>query len=400
MQYLINNIFLYNFLKIETAASNILLTSIVPFYYFRSFKSSISNLHTINPESLALEHIESGKPITSSVINNILLNQNLTVTDSKLYNLLKVKGVEIDLSISTLINNKIFDDLTGKSKYKGFFGVYIFIHKETYQKYVGSSNLLRRRMEYYFKGEFKLSGKFLPLLSKEGIKAFKLIIYKLDKTKFSIKDALILEQYFLLNKEFNLNTLRVVNAGSSKGDSVYLYDLTCSTLYYHANSYIELKRLLKIHPQTTKKYIDSKIPYLNRFLLLSYPILNASISNISLQELLNIMQKERKLQYILGTRINLPVILDIKEGNRFLESVGQSLNFDSLTSCIKFLRGLGLFIKRSTLSKYILIEKVFHNFLCRYSDKKLPENFIEIGLILDEYKKLKIERRSHNETSP
>jgi len=49
------------------------------------------------------------------------------------------------------------------------------------------------------------------------------------RNKFSIKDYLILEQYYLLDKEFNLNTL-----SSSKGDAVYVYDLKCSTLYYHA----------------------------------------------------------------------------------------------------------------------------------------------------------------------
>ena len=59
------------------------------------------------------------------VINNILLNQNLSVTDSKLEELLKVKGVlrscaEMDLPISTLENNKLLEELTGKSKYKGF----------------------------------------------------------------------------------------------------------------------------------------------------------------------------------------------------------------------------------------------------------------------------------------
>jgi GIY-YIG catalytic domain len=100
----------------------------------------------------------------------------------------------------------------------------MFILKNTAQKYVGSSNLLRRRMDDYFKGEqakpatslFKVkeAGKFLPFLKKEGLKAFKLRIFKLDTNKFSIQDALILEQFFLLNKEFNLNTLRVVNAGA------------------------------------------------------------------------------------------------------------------------------------------------------------------------------------------
>ena len=32
---------------------------------------------------------------------------------------------------------------------------------------------------------------------------------------------------------------------------------------------------------------------------------------------------------------------------------------------------------------------MFHNFLCKYSNKDLPVNFEEIGLIIDEYKKFK-----------
>lgn len=286
----------------------------------RSFSSARSLKAEYNPESLALEHINSGKPTTSSVINQILLNQNLSVNDSKLEELLKVKGVEMDLPITTPESKKLLDELTGKSQYKGFSGVYIFIHKNTGNKYVGSSNLLRRRMEYYFKGDFPSAGKFLPLLRQEGLKAFKLVIFKLDSSKFSIRDALILEQYYLLNKEFNLNTLRVVNAGSSKGDAVYVYDLTCSTLYYQAKSKIELKRVLKIHTETSKKFVDSKIPYLNKFLLLSYLIPTASISNISAEELLNIMQKERQKMYTLGTRRSIRVELEIKEGNAFLDS--------------------------------------------------------------------------------
>jgi len=328
--------------------------------YFNSSRSFSSSIPLANkPESLALEHINSEKPTTWSTINKILLNQNLSVTDPKLDKLLKVKGVELDLPIPTPENIQLLAELTGKSKYKGFSGVYIFIHNNTGHKYVGSSNLLRRRMDYYFKGDFPLVGKLLPLLHKEGLKAFKLIIFKLDSNIFSNQDALILEQYYLLNKEFNLNTLRVVNAGSSKGDPVYVYDLTCSTLYYHAKSNIELKRVLKIHTKTSKKYVDSKIPYLNKFLLLSYYIPTALTSNISV-------------------------------GNTFVnsDSIGQTLNFDSLTSCIVYLRELGLTIKRATLTKYIKNEKVFHNFLCKYSDKILPDNFEQVGLIIDEYTKL------------
>ena len=357
----------------------------------RSFRSVRSLEAQRNPESLALEHIKSEKPTTSSVINQILLNQNLSVNDSKLVELLKVKGVEMDLPIYTPEKKKLLDDLTGKSQYKGFSGVYIFIHKNRGDKYVGSSNLLRRRMDYYFKGDFPLAGKFLPLLHQEGLEAFKLIIFKLDSSKFSNQDALILEQYYLLNKEFNLNTLRVVNAGSSKGDAVYVYDLTCSTLYYKAKSKIELKRVLKIHTETSKKFVDSKIPYLNNFLLLSYPIPTALISNISVEELVSIMQKERQNTYALGTRRSVLVELEIKEGNKFIDSWGHTLNFDSLTSCVEYLRELGLIIKRDTLTKYIKNAKVFHHFLCKYSDKILPDNFEQVGLIIDEYKKLKID---------
>lgn len=353
--------------------------------HFSSIRSSVNN-----PESIASEHINSGKPTTTSVINKVLLNQNLVVTDLKLKELLKVEGVEMDLPISTSEDKEVLAELTGKSKYKGFFGVYFFIHKNTGHKYVGSSNLLRRRMDYYFNGDYPLMGKFLPLLHKEGLGTFKLIIFKLDNNKFSSQDALILEQYYLLDKEFNLNTLRVVNAGSSKGDPVYVYDLTCSILYYHAKSKIELKRVLNIHTETSKKYVDSKLPYLNKFLLFSYPIPTALTSNISLGELVGIMQNERKDTYRLGTRTSIPVELEIKEGNTFVDSWNHTLKFDSLTSCIEYLRGLGLIIKRDTLTKYIKIEKVFHNFICKYSDKSLPENFEGVGLIIDEYKKLKV----------
>ena len=68
----------------------------------RCFSTSRSfySIRPYNLESLALEHINSGKPTTCSVINKILLNQNLSVTDSKLKELLKVKGIKMDLPIS------------------------------------------------------------------------------------------------------------------------------------------------------------------------------------------------------------------------------------------------------------------------------------------------------------
>lgn len=272
--------------------------------------------------------------------------------------------------------------MVGKSNYKSFSAVYIFIHKKTKQKYVGSSNLLRGRMDYYFKGKLPLVGKFLLLLFKEGLKTFKLIIFKLDVNKFKSEDSLILEQYYLLNKQFNLNQLKVVNTGPSKGETIYIYDLKRTILYYKAK--IELKRILNIHTETSKKYVNSNIPYLKNYLLLNYPIPSALTSDISVKTFKETMQKERENAYKLGTGSSISVKLEIKEGNIFVDSWGDTLKFSCLTSCIKYLKERDLTIKRDTLSKYIKKEKVFYNFLCKYSNKALSGDFDKVGLILDE----------------
>ena len=92
--------------------------------------SSVRSLYN-NPQWLASKFINSNEPISSSVLNEILFNQNITVTDLNLKQLLKVKGVDLDLPVYTLEDKKLLGELTGKYKYKGFSGVYMFIHKSS-----------------------------------------------------------------------------------------------------------------------------------------------------------------------------------------------------------------------------------------------------------------------------
>jgi hypothetical protein len=68
------------------------------------------------------------------------------------------------------------------------------------------------------------------------------------------------------------------------GKSVFIYDLSGTTLYYFASSQIALKRKLGIHPSTCIKYVNTKKPYLGSFLFLSFPILTAVPSNLSESE--------------------------------------------------------------------------------------------------------------------
>jgi hypothetical protein len=50
-------------------------------------------------------------------------------------------------------------------------------------------------------------------------------------------------------------------------------------------------------------------------------------------------------------------------------------------------KSICLTIKKDTLTKVIKKGKVFQNFLCKYSDKAVPNNFEEVGLNIDDYKK-------------
>jgi hypothetical protein len=45
------------------------------------------------PESLALEHIKSQSPTTSEVINNLLLNKNMSISLEELDKLKELRGI-------------------------------------------------------------------------------------------------------------------------------------------------------------------------------------------------------------------------------------------------------------------------------------------------------------------
>jgi len=132
LHYTINRNVINNYFVLDPV-SDIGLTSIIPVYltiYFspiRTVHFTLVRTQPNNPEYLALEHINSGKPTTWTIINKILSNQNIIVTDLKLKELFKVKGVEIDLHITTPKINKLLEkNLTGKSKYKGFGCIYVY----------------------------------------------------------------------------------------------------------------------------------------------------------------------------------------------------------------------------------------------------------------------------------
>lgn len=103
-----------------------------------------------------------------------------------------------------------------------------------------------------------------------------------------------LEQYFLLDKKFNLNTYRIVNFSTGKGIKIFLYDLECKILYYKSPSLRAFCDVIRIHHTSYKKCIKTGITYLNYFVITDKPVDNAVNANLTLFELHNLIEKQQK----------------------------------------------------------------------------------------------------------
>ena len=118
--------------------------------------------------------------ITSEKLNKLLFNQGISITQDNLNKLKKIPGVKFDLPLNDQTYRALVG-LVGIPNTRGWKpGVYIFTHKLTGQKYVGSSNSLSRRLDQYF--NFKHlnqnnSGQLLPLFKKDGFDKFNLEIF-------------------------------------------------------------------------------------------------------------------------------------------------------------------------------------------------------------------------------
>ena len=107
-------------------------------------------------------------------------------------------------------------------------------------------------------------GLLLPILRKEGIAAFSLEIFIIP-SKFPSNSYLFLEQYHLLNKNFYLNTQRIVQFRALRSHTIYLYDREGKILYYSTESHSKFKQELGIHYTTFNKYMNQDSYYLNFF---------------------------------------------------------------------------------------------------------------------------------------
>ena len=120
---------------------------------------------------------------------------------------------------------------------------------------------------------------------------------------------LFLEQYYLLHKDFQLNTPRIVNFRVNQGTSIYLYDLEGKVLYYASKSLNKIQGDLGIHPNTCNNCLKEGKITLNFFKITNTLIEGASLANLTTLELASLIA-EKKTQYLSNSsRVNLAIRL-------------------------------------------------------------------------------------------
>jgi hypothetical protein len=316
---------------------------------------------------IAMNILKYNLPITIEVLNQILITNNLNITQIQLDQLLNIPKVEYTNLNSDSYKREDFIEKIGtvrNEKYPG--GVYIWTHISTGNKYVGSSSSLARRLIGYFKGTHANTGKFIPFLNKQGVNAFKLQVIPIDNNIYTEGIQLCLEQYFLLNSEFNLNTLRIVNKISgSRSNPLYIYK--DNILLYKANNQEEIMFGLNIHYTTIINCIKENKPFLNLFYFYSTPINNAKEKVMSLDDLLILIEKER-----LNNKKGRKLLLNSMDGKT-------NISFNSIQDCLSYLNSIAPSFK-TTLYRYIESGKPYHGFICNWEEDESDNHSFEKGI--------------------
>jgi hypothetical protein len=309
---------------------------------------------------LALEHINSGKPVNYKIINDILSYCNISITEDVLQYLINVPTILIT-NLETDESIKIIKDNIGSpsSKFK-IPGVYIFKHKYTEQKYVGSSSQLAVRLFGYFNFKYKIIGKLIPLMIKDKLSNFTLEIIPLYDN-YDFRSEIVLEQYYLLDPSFNLNIIKVANNPSgSNAKPLYMYNRDKTVLYYSSTQQIDFINNLNISHFTFTKHLKKGTYYLQKYFFTRKPELTAKVKNISILDLALQLEKDRH-------KFNKNKPLNSLSRSVLLINADNNIKlFFSIGKCIKYLRKKGFPATQTTLVKYIDTGKTYHGYIFKY----------------------------------
>jgi len=242
---------------------------------------------------LAKAQIKKGTPVTVGVLNEILAYSNMLVSEDTLNSLITMaRFVFTDLDKKE--TRRLIDDKLGLPHSKiQQRGIYIFTCTDTNEKYVGSSSGLALRLRGYLNKTCRNSGKLIPLIEEKGLSCFKLEVVCLPYYA-EFKPEIVLEQYFLLDPSFNLNTIKVSNNPSgSTAKPLYMYNRNKSILYYFTTQQKDFISKLNISHITFTKHLTKGTYYLGKYLFLREQVDTAKVTNMLLPDIALMLQKDR-----------------------------------------------------------------------------------------------------------
>ena len=311
---------------------------------------------------IAFEQLNSGKPITASKINEILAYCNLSISHEMLNVLLNTPSFMLTDLNSKTITKKIIKDKLGLPNGKDrIAGIYIFTHITSGRKYVGSSSELSLRLNGYINFTHRESGLIVPLLKKENLKNFSLQVFPFYSNYVKGLE-IILEQYYLLDPSFTLNTIRVANNPSgSNAKALYMYNRDMSILYYSSTQQIDFIIKLNLHHTTLTKHLNNRIYYLGKYLFLREPVLRAKVKDLSDLDLSLMLEKDRLKFNKIKPLNSLSKGVELTKVN-----TNNSVVLPSLGKGVEFLRKQGLPANQITLNKYINSKKAYHDYSCKF----------------------------------
>jgi hypothetical protein len=222
---------------------------------------------------------------------------------------------------------------------------------------------LALRLRGYLNKTHKNIGKLIPLIEEKGLSRFKLEVICLPYYP-EFKPEIVLEQYFLLDPSFNLNTIRVSNNPSgSTAKPLYLYNRDKSILYYFTLQQKDFISKLSISHFTFTKHLENNTYYLGKYLFLRERIHTAKVTDMTLPEIAIMLQQDR----VIFNR-SKPV-----NSNKYILLINiqsrEEILFESLGKCVKFFSNQGLPVSQSTIVKRLDTNIAYRGYICKTAVK-------------------------------
>jgi hypothetical protein len=314
---------------------------------------------------LANSQINSNKPTTLKVLNEVLAYSNILVSEDVFNSLLAIPKFTFTNLHKPETLDLIYEKLgTPHSKVQPN-GIYIFTYLDTSQKYVGSSSQLSFRLKGYLKQTHRSSGKLIPLIKEVGLSKFKLEVICLPYYP-DFRSEIVLEQYYLLDPSFNLNTIRVSNNPSgSTSKPLFMYNRDKSILYYNTTQQKDFISKLNISHFTFTKHLTKGTYYLGKYLFTREAYNTAKQTHMTLPEIALMLKNDRvKFNKVKPVNSLSRAILLINVQSN------EELSFESLGQCINYLKNKGFSASQTTLAKRLDTNQSYKGFICKTAKNK------------------------------